>query len=159
MGLNFTQPEQDFVMKTKILLAAGSLPLLAFALYETRQIEKQAYEIQPDDTIERKGKTGPYTLTKAKGEGEEEALSFQFNASVEPAVWDFVCYASEEDVYHCPRVLFLERHQTPSAAIPPNDDVKEQRLKILKLANELESVTNVDALLEAASTINVFVNT
>lgn len=141
-------------MKTKLLFTASALGL--FTSFATRSIDKSAYEIKPDDKIERKNKTGPYTLTVVPIEGQE-AIKFRFNATVEPVPGDYVCYASEEDVYHCPRDLFLERHFVDEPPESASANTEYMRLDLIRVAANMGHCTTASSIVSAAEEMLVFV--
>lgn len=79
---------------------------MTFKRYESRPITRLAYEIQEQDRIDALPDNTYHVVV--------EGQSVFFAAHATPMPGDFVIRQSEDDIYHCPREVFLERNVVPA---------------------------------------------
>ena len=82
---------------------------MTFKRYPSRPITRLAYEIQEDDVLSSRT-PGEWQITV----GTERVT---FKAHAIPETGDFVVYQNAEDIYHCPREVFLGH-----SVVPGDDD-------------------------------------
>lgn len=79
---------------------------MLFQPYQSKPIERQAYQIQPHDkihpVIKQFAKTGEYTVQ-----------GVIFKAHEEVKVGDWIVRLTEDDTYHCTDEVFRERNIVP----------------------------------------------
>lgn len=79
---------------------------MTFQRYESRPITRLAHQITERDHIVSAGENRLRLITP-----EGEKISFEHYMDVKTG--DYVIYRNEDDIYHCPRDLFLERNIVP----------------------------------------------
>lgn len=110
---------------------------MSFQRYESRPITRLAHEITEADRIVS---AGVGLLRLITPEGEKHTFTY---SSMEVQTGDFVVYQDEDDIYHCPRGVFLERN------IVPEDEAKQEDGELSE--DEQEYLDGLDAVLRLMS--------
>jgi len=79
-----------------------------FKRYQSKPIERLAYQIQPEDSIYEDKHDSYCTVKKNKLE------MITFVAHEEVKVGDYIVYLNKDDIYHCNAKIFAERNIIPS---------------------------------------------
>lgn len=76
--------------------------------FRTKPVERQAYEIQPLDTIDQSLRHLEGICRVIPSAGGPPIV---FSISTAPIPGDFVIFESEHDIYHCNRNVFLRKYE------------------------------------------------
>ena len=83
---------------------------LPFQKYQSKPVERTAYEITGNEDIEHQGAGAAV----AKLEVGDMTINVVFSATQYIKVGDFIVYLNDNDIYHCPRDVFLDRNEYPA---------------------------------------------
>lgn len=101
----------------KMMKDAGCTKLSVFAEYHRRPMVDLAHEITSTE-LETMSLGGSNQIhDQATMVINEQLITFTYSQRVN--VGDFICYANESDIYHCPKAVFDERHYQPSTPNVP----------------------------------------
>lgn len=81
---------------------------MSFKEYQSKPVIRLAYELKEGDYIGKSGFDRYCTVIDGK--------RVTFTANKVPLVGDFVIYINDEDIYHCPRSIFLDRNTVDEEA-------------------------------------------